>query len=113
MQCHGVDNRPGESCSSRGVVERPVLVQERLRGWWCRGWLSGRRPWADSRVPSTGVRMRHSGRHGDILSLCTPKALGMSLQYSAWHCSGGDGRIGLTATEKTAPAGPTSRRSPV
>jgi hypothetical protein len=21
-----------------------VLVQERLRGWWCSDWLSGRRP---------------------------------------------------------------------
>jgi hypothetical protein len=53
-QCHGADGRPGESCSSRGVVARPVLVQERLRGWRRSGWSSGRRPWADSRVPSTG-----------------------------------------------------------
>jgi hypothetical protein len=27
-----VDGRPGESCSSRSVVERPVPEQERLRG---------------------------------------------------------------------------------
>jgi hypothetical protein len=53
-QCRGVDGRPGESCFSRGVVVRPVLVQERLRGWRCSGWSSGRRPWADSRVPLTG-----------------------------------------------------------
>jgi hypothetical protein len=53
-QCHGADGRPGESRSSRGVVARPVLVQEQLRGWWRSGWWSSRRPWADSRVPSTG-----------------------------------------------------------
>jgi hypothetical protein len=53
-QCHGVDGRPGESFSSRGVVARPVLVQERLRGWRRSGWFSGRHPWADSRAPPTG-----------------------------------------------------------
>jgi hypothetical protein len=42
-QCHGADSRPGESCSSRGVVARPVLVQERFRGWRCSGQSSGRR----------------------------------------------------------------------
>jgi hypothetical protein len=31
-QCRRVDGRPGESCSSRGVVVCPVLEQERLRG---------------------------------------------------------------------------------
>jgi hypothetical protein len=53
-QCHGADGRPGESCSSRGIVERPMLVQEQLRGWWRSGWSSGRRLGAGSRVPSTG-----------------------------------------------------------
>jgi hypothetical protein len=53
-QYHGADGRPGESCSSRDVVARPVLVQERLRGWRRSGWSSSRRPWADSRVSSTG-----------------------------------------------------------
>jgi hypothetical protein len=72
-----------------------------------------RRPWAGSSVPSTGVRTRHSDRHGDVLSPCAPTALGMSLQYPAWRCSGGDGRTGLTATEKTAPVGLTSRHSPM
>jgi hypothetical protein len=52
-QCHGADGRPGKSCSSRGVVVCPVLVQEQLRGWWRSGWLSGLRSRADSRVPST------------------------------------------------------------
>jgi hypothetical protein len=112
-QCHGVDDRPGESCSSRGIVARPVLVQERLRGWWCRGWLSDRHPRAGSRASSTEVRTRYSGRHGDVPSPCVPTASGLSLQCPAWRCSGGDGRTRLTATEKTAPAGPTSRRSPV
>jgi hypothetical protein len=112
-QCHGADGRPGESCSSRGVVARPVLVQERLRGWRRSDWSSGHRPWANSRVPSTGGRTRHSGSRGDILSPCTPTLSGMSSQYLAWRCSGGDGRTGLTATGKTAPAGLTSRRGPV
>jgi hypothetical protein len=30
-----------------------------------------------------------------------------------WRCSGWDGRIGLIATEKTVPAGLTSRCSPM
>jgi hypothetical protein len=53
-QRHRAGGRSGESCSSRGVVARPVLVQEQLRGWQRSGWLSGFRPWAGSRVPSTG-----------------------------------------------------------
>jgi hypothetical protein len=32
VQCRRVDGRPGESCSSHGIVARPVLEQERLRG---------------------------------------------------------------------------------
>jgi hypothetical protein len=113
MQCHGVDDRRGESCSSWGIVARHVLIQERLRGWWCRGWLSGRRPQAGSRASSTEVRTRYSGSHGDVPSPCIPTALEMSSQCPAWRCSGGDGRTGLTVTGKTAPAGPMSRRSPV
>jgi hypothetical protein len=70
-------------------------------------------PWVGSRVPSTGVRTRYSGRRGDVLSPCASTALGMLSQYPAWRCSGGDGRTGLTATERTVPAGLTSRCSPV
>jgi hypothetical protein len=53
-QCCGADGRPGESCSSRGVVARPVLVQGQLRGWQRSGWLSDCCPSAGSRVPSMG-----------------------------------------------------------
>jgi hypothetical protein len=60
-----------------------------------------------------GGRTRYSGRHGDVLPPCAPTASGVSPQYPAWRCSDGDGRTGLTATGKTAPAGLTSRRSPV
>jgi hypothetical protein len=45
-QCHRVCDHPGEAFSSWGAVVRPVLVQEQLRGWWRRGWLPGRCPWA-------------------------------------------------------------------
>jgi hypothetical protein len=31
-QCRRADGFPGESCSGRDVVARPVLEQERLRG---------------------------------------------------------------------------------
>jgi hypothetical protein len=58
-QCHRADGRPGESCSCRGVVACPVLVQERFRG--CR---------------QQGARTRHSGSRGDVLSPCTPTAPG-------------------------------------
>jgi hypothetical protein len=56
-QCHGADSHPGESSHSRGVVVRPVLVQERLRGWRHSGWPSGRR-----RRPVRGCRERGSVR---------------------------------------------------
>jgi hypothetical protein len=46
----------------------PVSVQERLRGWWCRGRPFGGRPRADSRVLLTGGRTRHSGGRGGVLS---------------------------------------------
>jgi hypothetical protein len=90
-------------CSYRGsfegggvVVGRPAAARGPIRG--CR---------------QRGARTRHSGGRGDVLSSCTPTTSGMSSQCSAWRCSGGDGRTGLTATGKTAPAGLTSRRSPV
>jgi hypothetical protein len=106
-QCYGVHDRPGESSSSRGVVARPVLVQEWLRGWWRRGWLSVPCPRAGSTVPSTVIRTRHSGRYGDIPSPGAPTVSGMSSQCPAWRYSDGDGRTGRTATGKTSPASPT------
>jgi hypothetical protein len=71
------------------VVRLPffVLVQERLRGWWCSGWLSGRCPRTGSRGSSTGARTRYSGGYGDVPSPCAPTASGMSLQYAAWRCT--------------------------
>jgi hypothetical protein len=107
-QCNGVNSRPGESCSSWGVVARPVLVQEQLRGWRRSGWLSGRCRGPVRGCRQRGVRTLHSGGRGNVLSLCTPTALRMSSQCPPWCCSGGDGRTGLTATGKTAPTGLTS-----
>jgi hypothetical protein len=90
-QCHGADGRPGESCSSRGIVAHPVLVQEQLRGWWHSGWLSGRRPWVGSRVPSTGGLYAeqwrlwwrpvpvHSNSIGDVVTVP-----GVVLQWRGW-----------------------------
>jgi hypothetical protein len=69
-QCHGVDGRPGESCSSRGVAARLVPEQERLRGWWCGGWPFDRRPLTGLRGLSMGARTRYSGRYGDVLPPC-------------------------------------------
>jgi hypothetical protein len=112
-QCYGADGRPGESYSSRGVVTRPVLVQEQLRGWWRSGWLSCRRCGPIRGCRQRGIRTRHSGERGDVPSPCTPTASGMSSQCPVWNCSGGDGRTGLTAMGKTAPAGLTSRHSPM
>jgi hypothetical protein len=88
VQCHGVDDCLGESCSCWGVVASPVPVQERLRGWWRGGCSSGRCPRADSRVPSTGGRTRHSSGRGDVLSPCALIASGMVLQCPEWRCSG-------------------------
>jgi hypothetical protein len=75
-QCHGTDGRPGESCSSRGVVACPVLVQGRFRGRRRSGWSSER-----CREPIRGCRQRgahtrHSVSRGDVLSPCTPTASG-------------------------------------
>jgi hypothetical protein len=56
VQRHGVDGHPGESCFRRGVMARPVRVQERLRGRRCGGLPFGDRPCEDSRVPLTRGR---------------------------------------------------------
>jgi hypothetical protein len=110
VQCHGADGCPGESYSSRGVVACPVLVQERLRGG---GVVVGRSATAADRFEGAvnGGPYAAQWRRGDVLSPCTPAASGMSSQCMVWRYSGGDGRIELTATRETAPAGLTSRRS--
>jgi hypothetical protein len=68
IQYRGVDDCPGESCFWQGVMACPVSVQERLRGWRCRGRPFGGRPRTDLRVLLTGGRTRHSGRRGGVLS---------------------------------------------
>jgi hypothetical protein len=128
-QCHGADDRPGESRSRRGVVARPVLVQERLRGWRRSGWSSGHRRGPISRVQLTGgpyaVQWQswrrlvpvHSNNIGDVVT-----TLGVALQWRGWSHrvdSDGDDRSrhpDFTAwpcviTEKTfeGAAGPPSR----
>jgi hypothetical protein len=90
-QCHGADSRPGESCSSRGIVARPVLVQERLRRWRRSGWSSGRRHGPVRRVSSTGhpyaAQWRswrrpvpvHSNNIADVVTVP-----GVALQWWGW-----------------------------
>jgi hypothetical protein len=112
VQCRGVDGRPGESCFRRDVMVCPVSVQERLRGWRCRGPSFGGRPHVDSRVPLTGGCTRHSSRRGDVLSPRASTASGMAMQCPGWCRDGGDSRTGPTATEVTGPAGLTSGCSP-
>jgi hypothetical protein len=112
VQCRGVDDRPGESCLWRDVMACPVSVQERLRGWRCRGRSFSGRPHADSRVPLTGGRTRHSSRCGNVPSPRASTALGTAMQCPGWCRDGRDGRTGPTTTEMTSPAGLTSRRNP-
>jgi hypothetical protein len=98
-QCHGADVRPGKSCSSRGVVARPVLIQERLRGWLRSGWSSGHR-----RGPIRGCRQRGPVR-GTVAVVVTscPRALqqhrdvvtvpGVVRQWRGWpHRVDSDGK---------------------
>jgi hypothetical protein len=94
-------------------MARPVRVQERLRGWRCRGRLFDGRSREDSRAPLTWGCTRHSSRRGGVLSSHASTASGMLVQWPGWRCDGGDGRTGPMATEVTAPTGLTSWRSPV
>jgi hypothetical protein len=80
VQCRGVDGRPSESCFRRDVMLCPVFVQERLRGWRCRGRSFGGRPHTDSRVPLTGGRTGHISRCGNVLSPRASTTSGMAMQ---------------------------------
>jgi hypothetical protein len=91
----------------------PVRIQERLRGWRCGGPLFRDRPCEDLSVPLTRGCTRHNGWRGGVLSPHASTASGTMVQWSGWRHDGGDGRIGPTVTEVTAPAGLTSRRRPV
>jgi hypothetical protein len=69
----------------------PVSVQERLRGWRCRGCSFGGRPHANSRVLLTRGRTGHSSGRGDVLSPRVSTASGMALQWLGWpHRADGD-----------------------
>jgi hypothetical protein len=105
-QCHGADGRPGESRSCWGVMARPVPVQERLRGWRRSGWSSGRRPWADSRVPLTGGSIRGTVA---VVAMSCPRAPQQRLDVVTVP---GDGGTGSTTRGMIYPAGLTSRRGP-
>jgi hypothetical protein len=92
VQCRGVDGRPGESCFWQDIMACPVSVQERLRGWRCRGRLFVGRLRADSRVPLPGGRTRHSSGRGRVLSLHAPTTSGMVMQCPGWsHRVDGEG----------------------
>jgi hypothetical protein len=77
----------------------PVSVQERLRGWRCRGRLFACRPYIGSRVRLTGGHGAHSSRRGGVLSPRPPTVLGMVMQCPGWcwgrqgwpHRTDGDG----------------------
>jgi hypothetical protein len=112
VQCCGVDGRPGESRFWRDVMACPVSVQERLRGWRCRGRSFGDHPHADSRVSLTGGRTRHNNGCGDVPSPNASTTSEMAMQCPRWCHDGGDGRTGPTTTEVTGPACLMSRRSP-
>jgi hypothetical protein len=105
-QCHGADGRLGESRSCWGVMARPVPVQERLRGWRRSGWSSGRRPWADSRVPLTGGSIRGTVA---VVAMSCPRAPQQRLDVVTVP---GDGGTGSTTRGMIYPAGLTSRRGP-
>jgi hypothetical protein len=90
-------------CPSRSGLEGSVV-----------GSLSfGRRACVSSRVGLTEGWRSHNGGRGDVSSSWAPTTPGMVLQCSGWWRSGGDGRTGPMATEKTHLTGPTSRRHPV
>jgi hypothetical protein len=92
VQCRGVDDRPGESRFWWDVMACPVSVQERLRGWRCRGCPFSGRPRADSRVPLTRGCTGHNSGCGDFLSPRVSTASGMALQWLGWpHRADGDG----------------------
>jgi hypothetical protein len=69
------------------ICQGESSLPERLRGWWRRGCSASRRPRADSRVPLTGGRTKHSGGRGDVLSPCALTTSGMSLQCPEWRYS--------------------------
>jgi hypothetical protein len=80
-QCHGADGRPGESCSGRSVVARPVLVQERFRGWRRSGWscVVNGGPVLDTVVVVAMSCPRALQQHRDVVTV-----LGVVRQWRGW-----------------------------
>jgi hypothetical protein len=113
VQRHGVDGCPGESCFWQSIMACLVSVQERLRGWRCGIFSSGRRACVSSRVGLTEGQRSHSGGRGDVLSSWTPTAPGMVLQCPGWWRGSGDGCTRPMAMEDTRLTGLTSQRRPV
>jgi hypothetical protein len=91
------------SCVSPGAASRGVALRSLVRGpsaWGFEGAVNMRpykAQWLAWRCP---------------VAACST-ASGMVMQWPGWRYGGGDGRIGLMATEVTAAAGLTSRRRPV
>jgi hypothetical protein len=90
----------------------PVIVQERLRGWWCMRFLFGLRPYTFSRVGLTEGRRMYNGGCGGVLSSQASTVPGMTLQCPGWWHSGGNGRTGSEVMEEMRLASLTSRRRP-
>jgi hypothetical protein len=101
------------TCFWQSVTACPVSVQERIRGWQCGSFSSGRCACVSSRVGLTEGRRSHSGRRGDVLSSWTPTAPGMVLLGPGWWRGSGDGRTGPMATKETLLTGLTSRCRPM
>jgi hypothetical protein len=112
VQCRGVDDCPGKSCFWRDVMARPVSIQERLRGWWRRGFSFGCRPYVGFEGEVDG-RPLGAQQPAWRRLVTPPTVLETVMQCPGWCWDGGDGRTGPMATEVTGLAGLTSRRSPV
>jgi hypothetical protein len=117
--CGGVASSATEPTA---VLANPAPVEALWRvlcsyrsGFECGGVVVGRPAAATGRFEGVVNEGPVRGTVAVVAMSCPlhSNSIGMSSQCSAWRDSGGDGRTGLTATGKTAPAGLTSRRGPV
>jgi hypothetical protein len=80
-------------------MAHPVRVQERLRGWRCRGLMFGGRPCEDSMVSWREAVRGYSSWRGGVPSSHASTASGMVMQWPGWrwgrrgwpHRADGDG----------------------